>query len=56
MTEYRMCLSREVEARLKVKCDKLADAFELDDIGEFFNASLLFKSHCLEYISLTGYC
>ncbi|XP_054819908.1 AUGMIN subunit 4 [Prosopis cineraria] len=32
MTEYRMSLSREVEARLKVKCDKIADAFELDDI------------------------
>ncbi|XP_028760332.1 AUGMIN subunit 4-like [Neltuma alba] len=32
MTEYRMSLSREIETRLKVKCDKLADAFELDDI------------------------
>ncbi|XP_061339534.1 AUGMIN subunit 4 [Gastrolobium bilobum] len=30
MTEYRMSLSREVEARLKMKCDKL-DAFVLDD-------------------------
>ncbi|XP_019440719.1 PREDICTED: AUGMIN subunit 4-like isoform X1 [Lupinus angustifolius] len=37
MTEYRMCLSREVESRLKVKCDKLSDAFVLDD-----NADSLF--------------
>lgn len=34
MTEYRMSLSREVEARLKMKCDKLSDAFVLDDIGK----------------------
>ncbi|XP_027342575.1 AUGMIN subunit 4 [Abrus precatorius] len=31
MTEYRMALSREVEARLKMKCEKLSDAFILDD-------------------------
>ncbi|XP_056163988.1 AUGMIN subunit 4-like isoform X2 [Syzygium oleosum] len=31
MTEYQMSLSHEIEARLKVKCDKLADAFA-DDI------------------------
>ncbi|KAK7287527.1 hypothetical protein RIF29_00808 [Crotalaria pallida] len=30
-TEYRMSLSREVESRLKVKCDKLSDAFIMDD-------------------------
>lgn len=29
-----MSLSHEIEARLKVKCDKLADAFA-DDIGSF---------------------
>ncbi|CAK8565588.1 unnamed protein product [Lathyrus sativus] len=37
MTEYRMALSREVDARLKMKCDKLSDAFVLDD-----NADTLF--------------
>ncbi|XP_058729331.1 AUGMIN subunit 4-like [Vicia villosa] len=31
MTEYRMSLSREVDARLKMKCDKLSDAFVLED-------------------------
>lgn len=34
MAEYRMSLSREVEARLKTKCDKLSDAFVLDDNGK----------------------
>lgn len=34
MTEYRMSLSREVDARLKMKCDKLSDAFVLDDNGK----------------------
>ncbi|XP_062077743.1 AUGMIN subunit 4 [Humulus lupulus] len=32
MTEYQLCLSREIEARLKAKCDTLADAFIMDDI------------------------
>lgn len=31
MTEYRMSLAREVEARLKMKCEKVSDAFVLDD-------------------------
>lgn len=31
MTEYQMPLLREIETRLKAKCDKLADAF-IDDI------------------------
>ncbi|CAI0437230.1 unnamed protein product [Linum tenue] len=31
MTEFQMSLSREIETRLKDKCDKLADAF-VDDI------------------------
>lgn len=30
--EYQISVSREIEARLKAKCDKLADAF-IDDIG-----------------------
>jgi hypothetical protein len=35
MTEYRMSLSREVDARLKMKCYKLSNAFVLDDNGKF---------------------
>ncbi|XP_022936191.1 AUGMIN subunit 4-like [Cucurbita moschata] len=27
-----MALSREIDARLKTKCDKVADAFVMDDI------------------------
>jgi hypothetical protein len=34
MTEYRMSLLREVDSRLKTKCDKLSNAFVLDDNGE----------------------
>ncbi|KAJ8426931.1 hypothetical protein Cgig2_006753 [Carnegiea gigantea] len=33
MTEYQISLLREIEARLRVKCDKMADAFVLDDGG-----------------------
>ncbi|XP_057521710.1 AUGMIN subunit 4 [Amaranthus tricolor] len=32
MAEYQMSLFREIEARLKVKCDKLAGAFVVDDV------------------------
>ncbi|XP_059444135.1 AUGMIN subunit 4 [Corylus avellana] len=32
MGDYQMSLSREIEARLKDKCDKLGDAFIMDDI------------------------
>ncbi|KAF5461103.1 hypothetical protein F2P56_020924 [Juglans regia] len=32
MAEYQMSLSREIEARLKAKCDTLADAFVMDDV------------------------
>ncbi|KAI8009022.1 AUGMIN subunit 4 [Camellia lanceoleosa] len=32
MTEYQMPLFREIDGRLKAKCDKLADAFVIDDI------------------------
>lgn len=31
-----MSLSHEIEARLKAKCDKLADAFVMDDVGKFY--------------------
>ncbi|KNA22648.1 hypothetical protein SOVF_032370 [Spinacia oleracea] len=30
--EYQMSLFREIEARLRVKCDQLADAFVMDDV------------------------
>lgn len=33
MAEYQMSLFREIEARLRVKCDKLVDAFVMDDDG-----------------------
>jgi len=33
MTEYRLAVSREVDARLTMKCEKLSDAFVLDDNG-----------------------
>lgn len=33
LAEYQLCLSDEIEARLKAKCDKLADAFVMEDIG-----------------------
>lgn len=32
MADYQMSLSSEIEARLKDKCDKLGDAFAMDDI------------------------
>ena len=34
MTEYRMSLACEVDGRLKLKCDKLSDAFVLVDNGK----------------------
>lgn len=36
MADYQMSLSSEIEARLKDKCDKLGDAFAMDDIGRFY--------------------
>lgn len=39
MTEYRMSLAREVDGRLKLKCDKLSDAFVLDDNDSFSSGS-----------------
>lgn len=55
MTDYRMSLSREIEARLKVKCDKLSDAFELDDSGNylFLTSLLLFKSFLIIFFFLS---
>ncbi|XP_008226894.1 PREDICTED: AUGMIN subunit 4-like isoform X1 [Prunus mume] len=34
MTEYQLCLSHEIEARLKAKCDVLVNAFVMDDIAD----------------------
>ncbi|XP_070660885.1 AUGMIN subunit 4-like isoform X2 [Malus domestica] len=45
MTEYQLCLSQEIEARLKAKCDKLADSFVMDDIG--LSLSLSLSLNCL---------
>ncbi|KOM40762.1 hypothetical protein LR48_Vigan04g096000 [Vigna angularis] len=39
MTEYRLSVSREVDARLKMKCEKLSDAFLLDDNDSSSSAS-----------------
>ncbi|GAB2230542.1 hypothetical protein Drorol1_Dr00014812 [Drosera rotundifolia] len=33
MAEYQMSLSREIEGRLKTKCDKLSEALWMDDSG-----------------------
>ncbi|KAF8409564.1 hypothetical protein HHK36_005642 [Tetracentron sinense] len=43
MPEYQISLAREIEARLKAKCDKLTDAFVMDDIGRFFTQSSSFE-------------
>lgn len=34
MTDYQASLCCEIEARLKAKCDSLADAFAMEGIGE----------------------
>lgn len=38
MADYQMYLSREIESRLKDKCDTLADAI-VDDTGKIFVTS-----------------
>ncbi|KAF6168124.1 hypothetical protein GIB67_011509, partial [Kingdonia uniflora] len=35
MTEYQISLAREIESRLKAKCDRLTDAFAMDDMDRF---------------------
>lgn len=52
MTEYQMSLSHEIEDRLKVKCDRLAEAFA-DDIGK--NSVSLICLHPTTHKSLI-YC
>lgn len=49
-----MPLLREIETRLKAKCDKLADAF-IDDIGETDNWFFLVHSHLYSYICFSGH-
>lgn len=43
MAEYQISVCHEIEARLKAKCDKLADAF-IDDIGNLMHHTPLFLS------------
>jgi hypothetical protein len=33
-TGYQMSLILEIESRLKTKCDKLSEAFQMDEIGK----------------------
>lgn len=42
MTNYQMSLSSEIEARMKAKCDKLADCI-IDDIGRYFGCHLSYS-------------
>lgn len=54
MAEYQVAVIREIEARLKAKCDKLADAF-IDDIGSLmYRTLLLFPLYYAVYV--TFYC
>ncbi|KAL2322658.1 hypothetical protein Fmac_027037 [Flemingia macrophylla] len=52
MTEYRMSLSREVEDRLKMKCEKLSDAFVLDDNDSSSSISQSSSSRLPERVKL----
>lgn len=52
MTEYRMSLSREVEARLKMKCEKVSDAFVLDDNDSSSSGSQSSSSRLPERVKL----
>jgi HAUS augmin-like complex subunit 4 len=52
MTEYRMSLSREVDARLKMKCDKLSNAFVLDDNDSSSSGSQSSTSRLPERVKL----
>lgn len=48
MADYQMFLAREIEGRLKDKCDKLADAI-VDDTGKIFITSRLRKRSLVPY-------
>ncbi|WVY95380.1 hypothetical protein V8G54_034468 [Vigna mungo] len=52
MTEYRLSVSREVDARLKMKCEKLSDAFVLDDNDSSSSASQSSSSRLPERVKL----
>ncbi|CAJ1964115.1 unnamed protein product [Sphenostylis stenocarpa] len=52
MTEYRLSVSREVDARLKMKCEKLSDAFVLDDNDSSSSGSQSSSSRLPERVKL----
>ncbi|RZB99786.1 AUGMIN subunit 4 isoform B [Glycine soja] len=52
MTEYRLSVSREVEARLKMKCEKLSEAFVLDDNDSSSSGSHSSSSRLPERVKL----
>ncbi|XLS47631.1 hypothetical protein HN51_021989 [Arachis hypogaea] len=51
MTEYRMSLSREVEAHFKLKCDRSCNAFVLDDNDSSSSGVQSSRSWLIERIS-----
>ncbi|KAL5177966.1 AUGMIN subunit 4 [Glycine soja] len=52
MTEYLLSVSREVEARLKMKCEKLSEAFVLDDNDSSSSGSHSSSSQLPERVKL----
>lgn len=52
MAEYQMALSREIDSRLKTKCDKVADAFIMDDIGRLSIFPFHFVQFCKHVLSV----
>lgn len=54
MTDYQMSLSREIESRLKAKCDKLADVFVMDGIGGSY-AIYLLMHRCAPLITFSSH-
>lgn len=45
MADYQASLCCEIEARLKAKCDSLADAFAMEGIGESWKLMILLIYH-----------
>ncbi|XP_072072473.1 AUGMIN subunit 4-like isoform X1 [Arachis hypogaea] len=52
MTEYRMSLSREVEAHFKLKCDRSCNAFVLDDNDSSSSGVQSSRSWLIERVKL----
>ncbi|MQL78692.1 hypothetical protein Taro_011114 [Colocasia esculenta] len=44
-TQYQMSIAHEIESRLEAKCDKLADAFSLVEIGGLDSFSCSYSFH-----------